>query len=151
MPRYSRRGGALLVTMVLTLLSIVAVLYLVDAILPSVRLVRGIENANLAYYEARTGIELALAEMSRDDPDYENTASSGSTLASGVEYEIDAAATTIPSPGRGNSEYSSDWNKIGKHDPLELRIDSATIDWMGVEFDFRVPDVDGSGTGILLS
>ncbi|HRI35869.1 MAG TPA: hypothetical protein PK765_02095 [bacterium] len=139
-----KQGNILIITMILTGLISTAGIYLLDAVMPPIRSVQGITNANGAYYEARSAMEQALFEMSRDNPSYERANMSGSTTASGSSFGIAAISTVIPTPGGGTSDFDADWNRLGKYDPVELRIDRADLDFDALRIDFRIPDVTGS-------
>jgi hypothetical protein len=143
-----RQGNILIIAMILTGLISMAGIYLLDAVMPPIRSVQGITNANGAYYQARSAMEQALYEMSRDNPSYERIGSSGSTTGSGSKFSIAAANTTVPTPGSGTSDFDADWNRLGKYDPVELRIDRSDIDFNNVKIDFRVPNVSGTGSDI---
>lgn len=145
-----RDGNILIITMVLTGLISMAGIYLLDAVMPPIRAVKGITSANSAYYQARSAMEQALFEMSRTNPSYERQNSSGTTTTAGSTFSIQAASTTIPRPGNGTSDFDHDWNKLGKYDPVELRIDRSNLDLSTLRIDFRVPNVTGSGANSTL-
>lgn len=51
-------------------------------------------------------------------------------------------------PGEGNSPYDTNYNTIGLGEPVQLVIPDV-VNWTNVDFQFRIPSINGSNTGIL--
>lgn len=78
MKSHDRTGSALIITIAITMILMVVSVYLLERIVPMARTVKGIENGNVAYYEAQTAVEDALYAMDRSDPSVEPAGNQGS-------------------------------------------------------------------------
>ncbi len=144
-------GSALMVTMALMGVLSLMMILLLEKIIPTSQATRGIENSTTALYHSASSIEKAFASMNYKLPG--KAAGSGTlTLASTQEegkYSILQQSTIIPIPGKGNSEYDANWNKIYSGNPVQLRIDQSFITnggLSGLVFDMRMPKIGSTDT-----
>jgi hypothetical protein len=146
-----RKGSALIISMFITTIIIIIALYLLDKIVPYARDIKGIENGNVAYYQATTAVNEAILAMSGSNPGYETGAT---TVSNGSGYRLSVTATgkVLPQPGHGTSEYDRNWSKIGIGNAVQLVLPNG-ISWSDLNtfFKFRVPDLnkDGNNAEIL--
>lgn len=137
-------GSALMVTMALMGILSLMMILLLEKIIPTSQATRGIENSTVALYHSASSIEKAFASMNYKLPG--RAAGTGTlTLSSTQEegkYSILQQSTIIPVPGKGNSEYDANWNKIYSGNPVQLKIDQSFITGGGLGglvFDMRMP------------
>lgn len=125
------------------------VLYLLDYVIPFSRSTKGVENATSAYYGAYGKIEDALYEKNQeglgDEPDSDNNLDLASADAVVSKRHIRASGTVIPLEWEGNSEYDTDWNRIGPNNPLQLEFPDG-VNIADLEFNFRVPNLNNDET-----
>lgn len=131
--------------MLITVIIIFIAIYLLDKIIPFSRDIKGVENGNIAYYQANTALNEALLSMSGGDPSYE-TGSSSVANGSGMIYKVTATGSVLPKPGQGNSEYDENWSILAPGKPIQLVLKSSAINWgaVGTYFIFRMPNLDGT-------
>ena len=111
MSHKNNQGSALIVTIFITMILMLMAIYLLERIVPIARNVKGIENGNIAYYQAETAVEAALMNKDASNPGTEY--SSGITIGNkSWKVSTISSGSTIPLSGFGNSEYDSDWNRI---------------------------------------
>jgi hypothetical protein len=99
MKRLSSQGSALIITIFITTILMMIGLYLLEKIIPVSQSVKGIENSNIAYYQAQTAVEAALYEKNPADPGTEF--SSGSINVSGLtswNVTTTSSGNSIPMP-----------------------------------------------------
>lgn len=133
-----------MVTMALMGILSFMMILLLEKIIPTSQATRGIENSTVALYHSSSAIEKAFASMNYKTPG--SATSNGSlTLANSQEdgkYQITQSNDIIPIPGKGNSEYDSNWNRINSGNPVQLKINQSIITPGGLEkmvMDLRVP------------
>ena len=68
---YSHRGSAFIIAMGLLTIIVILTLFLMERIQPFSENIKNIEMSNVAYYEAVSGVERALWDMSEDDPTHD--------------------------------------------------------------------------------
>lgn len=147
----NKSWSALLISIFVTMIIIVIALYLLEKIIPFSGDIKGIENGNISYYRANTGLNEALLTMSGSDPSI--AWSNGSLInGSGRVYTITANGMTMPQLGQWNSEYDNNWAILGPGRPMQLVLSNG-IDWSTTNFSFRVPDLnrDNSWSDQILS
>lgn len=141
---------SLIIAILLVFSMMLTVLYLLDYVIPFSRSTKGVENATSAYYGAYGKIEDALYDKQAlgvwveptDDNDLDFSASDGAVAS--TRY-IRASGTVIPREWEGNSEYNTNWNRIGPNNPLQLQLEfPSEVDITDLEFYFRVPDLNSS-------
>lgn len=66
--RTQRGGFAIFIGISLTLVIILIGVFLIEKLVPVSRDVKGIENGNVAYYQASSALELGLASLSASQP-----------------------------------------------------------------------------------
>ncbi|MCK9272380.1 hypothetical protein M0P65_02425 [Candidatus Gracilibacteria bacterium] len=140
----NKNGSALIIAIFVTMIITIIGIFLLNKIIPLSKNVKGIENSNIAYYNANSGVEEALLYMSSSDPSRETTGTGGNTVSS-YNYKLTANTSIIPLSGEGNSEYDKNFNKIGIGQPIQLVINNNSISWNNVIFNFKVPDLNGNG------
>jgi len=120
-------------------------LYLLSFIIPYSRSVKGLENSTKSYYLWRSAIEQSLWSINQNVLWYE--ASDGFVWPSDYSFDIIAMSDLIPQPWLWNSNFDTDWNTISFWNPLQLSVgDNLISNWSVVDFDFRVPDLNGNGS-----
>lgn len=142
--RSDRKGFAIFLAMLLTILIVLMGVYLIDKLMPAAKDVKGVENGNSAYYKASTAVELALSSLSGSNPGTETGSSAGALTSSGFKLTTVGSGTVVPKPGFGNSEYDDDWNLIAAGKPVQIKL-PAGYDPSNLSFEFRVPDLDRDG------
>lgn len=140
----ARRGSSLIIACVILFVVATIATVTLERIIPISHGTRGVEGSNIAYYQAQNGVEAVLMQMNRASPFIQPTATGGAVTSKG--YDAGGASFTwvIPAPGEGNSDYSSDWNKVGPNDPVQIFL-TGGMDWTKVNFTFRVPQVASLG------
>ncbi len=137
----AKRGSALVIALLLLFVTAAVSVYVLEKSVPASQGVRGIEDSNLAYYRARSGVETVLARVDPGNP----FSATGATGSSGSYFASSSAPVAlIPSPGEGDSDYDQNWNKIGPANPVQIML-PMNFDIAYSEFYFRLPDVDGDG------
>jgi hypothetical protein len=138
---------------ILILLSIITTVFL-ERIWGFAQSSEGIEQSNIAYYDA-----VGLIEKKLIDPAVTRYKPWGITPATptpsfgiantGSRMDVNPLSNTIPAPGKWNSPYDSNYNIISLGDPIQIVIPN----WFyfnnaGVAFNFRIPQITPtSGTG----
>lgn len=142
--RSDRKGFAIFLAMLLTILIILMGVYLIEKLMPASKDVKGVENGNVAYYKASSATEMALSSLSGSLPGTETGSSLGALSGSGYKLSTVGSGTVIPAPGFGNSEYDADWNIVSAGKPIQIKL-PAGYSPAGLQFEFRVPDLDEDG------
>ncbi len=113
-------------------------LYLLEYMIPFSRNIKWVENASKAFYESYAWIEDALYAVSQNEIWY----STWSTFL-WFEYTLSWTGNLIPRPGTGNSQYSSNWNKISEEEPIQLLVWKNRLNFGGanrIRLSLRVPN-----------
>lgn len=137
----NKRGSALIISIFITMIITIIGIFLLDKIMPLAKNVKWIENSNVAYYNANSWVEKALFDMNSSDPSLEPSWT-GWTTISWYNFSTLANVSSIPQLLEWNSEYDKNFNKIWIWDPIQLVINSNTISWNNVIFNFKVPDLN---------
>lgn len=142
---------SIIIGMSLVLVLSITAYVLLSHIIPFSKNVKGIENASNAYYTSYAWIEQALYHVKKRLSITTETGSSLPTTATGFAYQTYSSWLTIPSPWKGNSEYSTGYNVISMTDPIQLEVgrDStwiSSLNWSGVNFIFKVPSIRDTTT-----
>ncbi len=144
----SRRGSALLIGLIMTLLISILVISFTEKVLRFAQGSQGIEQSTQAYYAATSTIESGLmnTEKLRRQP-WTIQGSRAWNTHRGSELVVNTGGVTLPTMWQGNSPYSNDYNLISTTHPVQIVIGN-DIDWSNVKFTFRVPTIsDKTGTG----
>lgn len=80
--RSDRKGFAIFLAMLLTILIVLMGIYLIDKLVPAAKDAKGVEHGNVAYYKASSAIELALAGISAANPGTETGSTAGGLSSS---------------------------------------------------------------------
>ena len=130
-------GSALIVTMFITMILMLVGLYLLEKIVPLSRAVKGVENGNVAYYQANSAAEEALLHIS---PSSIGTEYASGNVVSNLGWQVNtfSSGTSIPANGKGNSPDDTSYNIISLNSPVQLRLPSG-INWSTVGFYFKTP------------
>lgn len=142
--RTQRRGFAIFIGMALTVVIILIGVNLIEKLVPAARDVKGVENGNVAYYQASSSLEMGLSTMYGDQPGGGTGSGAGTLATSGFKLTVAASGSSVPIPGYGNSEYDPNWNVLAVGRPIQLKL-PASFDPTKVAFEFRVPDLDRDG------
>lgn len=108
-----------------------------------------IEASNYAYYVAEGLVEqqLMYTWVTKYQPWNIQNLSQTTNVNTGMILTATTGSTIVPSPGKGSSSFSSDYNIITLGDPVQLVIPNG-LNWNNVTFEFRVPSIAGAWTGI---
>lgn len=106
----------------------------------------GIENSNIAYYNALWIIEETLYGpwVNKYTP-WNVSSASIKNAYTGKTMTVYTGSQTVPALWRWNSPYDSNYNIIGIWNPVQLVIPNG-IDWSQVFFEFRVPKTESGMT-----
>lgn len=142
--RSNREGFAIFLAMLLTVLIVLMGVYLIDKLVPASKDVKGVEHGNVAYYKAASAVELALSELSGNNPGTQTGSSAGNLSGSGYSLSTVGSGTVVPRPGFGNSEYDDDWNVIAIGRPVQIKLPDGYRP-SDLRLEFRVPDLNRNG------
>jgi hypothetical protein len=144
-----RTGSALMVSMALMGVLSLMMILLMEKIIPASQATKGIEHSAVALYRSASMIEKAFATMNYKKPG-EATGNGTQSWASGSgTYSITQNSAIIPIPGKGNSEYDSNWNRINAGNPIQLKIkplsqDNLKLLLLEMVIDLRMPKLGSS-------
>ncbi|MDD4151122.1 MAG: hypothetical protein PHR68_00745 [Candidatus Gracilibacteria bacterium] len=134
---------AIILAMILVSIMLLVAYNLLAMIIPFSQNTKSIENATNAYYQAYGGVEESINFIAKS-PVGSETGQTMPTSSTGYSYSVSAVGTSIPNPGKGNSEFDKNWNKIAPGFPVHLYFQGGnTIDWNNTKIYFRVPNIDG--------
>jgi len=135
---------SIVIAMWIVLLITLLAFLILEYIIPFGRNVKGIENASKAYYQAQSGIEQALSELSKESNFWEDLSKDFTTSPVSHQYIVIGSGSTLPKEWEWNSEYDNRWNIIAPWKPIQLAIGklNTALDWSNTEFFFRVPDLN---------
>lgn len=144
---------AIVVWMWLTMLILMTAYVVLDYIIPFSRSIVWSENSTNSYYQSIWAIEDALFKVknrnSLSTSVVSNTLDDNSVSQIDYSYDVVWLWTTIPQPGKWNSDIDSDYNKIGWNYPLQLEIWNDVFN-TNTRFTFKVPDFDWNGSSDVL-
>lgn len=123
-------------------ISMIAILIL-EFIIPFTRNVKSVENWSAAYYFAYSWIEDSLWELSQNDI-WHNSWSLFWATSTWSQFNLVSMTSIIPPTWDGNSEYDEDWNRFDPNTPIQLQLNSTSINFDQTEFRFRVPNISGT-------
>ena len=141
------RGSAILIALVvLIILTIMSTVFL-EKLLGFAKASEGIENSNVAYYNALGIIEEALYTgwVDKYTPWMISNSTFWDTTSTGKSLTALTGGNSIPLPWNGNSPYDKNWNIISLGDPIQLVIPS-TLTTNSLKFSFRIPKVESTQT-----
>lgn len=145
--RHNRWSALLVSLMVLVLVTVLTTVFL-EVIWDSSKNVQWIEASNVAYYRATGIVEEQLMDpnVSKSTP-WNVSPKTESLVSTGRSLVVATWSSIMPSAGYGNSPYDPSYNLISLGQPLQIVIPN-WIDWTNVSFEFRVPHIGSSGTGV---
>jgi hypothetical protein len=146
----SHRGSAILVSLIVLILITITTTVFLEKIWGFSQSSNGIEASNKAYYNAIGLIEQQLMDpnVTKYQPwNITETGSLAATFWTGGKLTVYTGDTMIPSAGKGNSPFDSDYNIISLGEPVQLVIPDG-INWNNVNFYFRVPQIGSAGTWV---
>jgi hypothetical protein len=116
-----------------------------EIVIPRARNVKGIEQSNVAAYNAESGIEASLNSFTGSKPVANvDTGSIGIYSVSGsVEYNCPTNCT-FPESWKGNSPTDPNYNIIRPQAPIQIPISDSTIT-SGFSIIFHMPDAFSGG------
>jgi len=140
----SRRGSALLIGLIMTLLIAILVISFTEKVLRFARGSHGIEQSTQAYYAATSIIETSLMNTTslRQKPWTIAGEKIGNTNT-GAELTVYTGSNTIPVAGKGNSPFDPNYNLISISDPVQIVVPNG-VNWGGTDVEFRVPVMSGA-------
>ena len=134
----SKKGFSLIIALWLSLLFTLTWLFLMEFIVPFSRSTINIEHASIAQYQALSGIEHALRDISRNPPWHTTEWEEIGEGNRKTSYRIVWEGNIIPRPGTGNW-IDPDWNRLSQSEPIQLLVWEEA--WISlIEFRIRVPD-----------
>lgn len=148
---HSRRGSALFVGLLFTLIIVIMISSFIDKTLRFSRSSKGIEQSTQAYYHATSIIEKQLfetTELLRRPWTIQNASGSQLAMNGSVHMHSHTGSTTIPKIWLGNSRFDSDYNLIAVGEPVQIVIPE-NINWGNVRFEFRLPNHSGSHASLI--
>ncbi len=143
--RDKRWVGLIFALISVVLLSMIMTVFY-EIVIPRARNVKGIEQSNVAAYNAESGIEASLNSFTGSNPvAIVDTGSVGIYSVSGaIDYNCPNNCT-FPESWKGNSPTSSDYNIIRPGSPIQIPIRDTTIT-SGFSIIFHMPDAFSGGT-----
>lgn len=149
--RHSRKGSALLIGLVITTLLSILVIGFLDKVLRVGKNTKAIEQSTQAYYLATGIIEDKLRsnkDLKKRPWEIEGKENDFSSY-SGQRLVVNTGSTTIPTKWKGNSPFGNvDYNLISLDKPVQIVIPNG-INWNNVDFEFRIPEIDGKTTSLV--
>lgn len=132
-------GFALIIAVALLGFVTTMTVVFIEKLYPYSRMVRNIEDSNIAYYNAITSIEATLFTMSGTHP-WDGIPQSTAVTDTGYLMYMTTGSSIIPAPSKGNSPYNADWNIFSLGQPVQLVIPNG-VDWWdpSMQFRFRIP------------
>lgn len=148
----NRKGSAILIALVVLVILTIMSTTFIEKLLSFSKSSEGIENSNIAYYNALGSIETALYTgwVNKYTPWKMQKSATGDVTITGSSLNVLTWGTIVPVAGYGNSPYDSSWNIISLGSPTQLVIPNG-ITWSNVNFRFRIPKVDATQTSTGLS
>lgn len=152
----NNRGSAMIIALIVLILLTIMSTVFIEKLVRFSEASDGIENSNIAYYQALGMIEETLYNPSVNKYTPWNVVNSGSIISTGKGKSIvvSTGATTIPDSGKGNSPYdpqNKNYNIIALGEPVQVVIPNGIMNWGSINFEFRVPVTESgalSATGV---
>ena len=152
----NNRGSAMIIALIVLILLTIMSTVFIEKLVRFSEASDGIENSNIAYYQALGMIEETLYNPTVNKYTPWNVLNSGSIISTGKGKSIvvSTGATTIPESGKGNSPYdpqNKDYNIIALGEPVQIVIPDGILNWDNIKFKFRVPVTESgalSATGV---
>lgn len=145
--RDKRWVGLIFALVSVVLLSMIMTVFY-EIVIPRARNVKGIEQSNVAAYNAESGIEASLNSFTGSDIVSLINQSGTWYSSSGIlSYDCPGVAgntCTFPESWKGNSPTSSDYNIIRPGSPIQIPIRDTTIT-PGFSIIFHMPDAFSGG------
>lgn len=148
-----RRGSALLTGLIVMVVVTVLMVTFLEKMTRLGTSSQWIVQSTQAYYRATALIERSLMNTSNlrkkpwtIQPSSTNSAKTGS----GTELIVFTGGTSVPAPWKGNSPFNDNYNLIGLGDPVQIVIPDG-VNWGDVKFEFNVPKIGTSLTGVDIS
>ena len=146
MKQYNTSWFSIVLALGLTLLLSFTGLYLLEYMVPFSRNIKGIENASKWFYQSYGWIEDALFHTL--DGNIWDEYFDGYSGLEDFSYQVTASGTQLPPAGEGNSNFTSNRNKISQWDSIQLLIWADRLPNTGTDqliLRARIPDLDGDG------
>lgn len=147
----SKRWSAALIALLLTGAMSIMMLTMLERIIPASRNTKGMENSANATFVALSWIEQSLMGININNPGKIkgwaqnvsiNILNGTKTVWTG---SIKETAWMIPMPGKGNSDFDKNWNKISPGKPIQIMLTPwfliSTANLNTVKLDLRVPQL----------
>lgn len=133
---------AMWITIILWMISILILEY----IIPFSRNIKWVENSSSAFYHWYSWIEESLWKLSQNNIWYDNDNLFNPSSATWSQFILKSLTSTIPPLWDWNSEYDSDWNRLDPNIPIQLQLQTGSIDFVtNTDFIFRIPDLNRDG------
>lgn len=137
----TKQGFSIVLAIWITVvISLIAILIL-EFIIPFSQNVKSVENWSASYYFAYSWIEDSLWDLSQNDIWYDNETIFNNTNT-GSKFVLSSITTIVPPVWLWNSEYDSNWNKLDFNTPIQLQLNTDSINFNTATFEFRVPDIN---------
>lgn len=143
--RDKRWVGLIFALVSVVLLSMIMTVFY-EIVIPRARNVKGIEQSNVAAYNAESGIEASLNSFSGSNPVADvDTGSIGIYSVSGsIKRECTSGPCVFPEPWKWNSPTDSNYNIIRPGSPIQIPITNGTIT-SGFSVKFHMPEAFSGG------
>lgn len=147
--RNTRWSALLIALVVLTVLTMMSTVFF-EKLYRFSQASEGVENSNVSYYKALGIIEEGFytGGVNKYTPWKIQNINQTASTSSGSRLIVSTGSSSVPAPWKGNSPYSADYNIIGLGEPVQLVIPE-NINWGQVNFQFRIPAIWSSSTGVL--
>lgn len=153
---HNHRGSAMIIALIVLILLTLMSTVFIEKLIRFSEASDGIENSNIAYYNALGMIEETLYSPTVNKYTPWTVANSGSILSTGKgrSMKVSTGSNAIPESGKGNSPYDKDYNIIALGEPVQIVIPDGITTWGSISFTFKVPITDSgalSATGTDIS
>lgn len=150
--RDKRWVGLIFALVSVVLLSMIMTVFY-EIVIPRARNVKGIEQSNVAAYNAESGIETSLNSFTGSDIVSLINQSGTWYSSSGIlSYDCPGVAgntCTFPESWKGNSPTSSDYNIIRPGSPIQIPFNNDIATFGGLSIVFHMPDAFGGSARTL--
>lgn len=145
-----RRGSALLTGLIVMVVVTVLMVTFLEKMTRLGTSSQWIVQSTQAYYRATALIERSLMNTPnlRKQPwTIQPSSTNSAKTGSGTELIVFTGGTSVPAHWKWNSPFNDNYNLIGLGDPVQIVIPDG-VDWTNVFFEFNVPKIGTSWTGV---
>lgn len=148
----NNKWSAIIIWMFLMIILTLWAYVLLAFIIPFAKNTKWIENASKAYYYAYAGVEESLLDVKSRSSITQEFSNPIWTTSTWIAYQTTSSWINIPWVWEWDSDYDNNFWKIWISYPVQLQVWYNMItDWSVFEFFFRVPNLNDSGSVLILS